>query len=168
VLSDDKKRALYDQYGEAVVKSSVGGGSSAYAVFNMIFLVVCLVCKIREPHNWKNDKKLFVRRITGYFTDASMSRVANWNCLLLYLPIFWCFYKQDLYLIIFFLQTNPFDLFERFFGPSMGGFAGMDPTGFGTRRRSSVTKGEDIRWVILWMIVYFSSSYVCQVNDYHI
>ncbi|KAK2423608.1 Molecular chaperone Hsp40/DnaJ family protein [Trifolium repens] len=41
--------------------------------------------------------------------------------------------------------TNPFDLFERFFGPSMGGFAGMDPTGFGTRRRSTVTKGEDIR-----------------------
>ncbi|WJX74933.1 hypothetical protein P8452_58526 [Trifolium repens] len=73
VLSDDKKRALYDQYGEAGVKSSVGGGSSAYA-------------------------------------------------------------------------TNPFDLFETFFGPSMGGFAGMDPTGFGTRRRSTVTKGEDIRY----------------------
>lgn len=26
VLSDDKKRALYDQYGEAGVKSTVGGG----------------------------------------------------------------------------------------------------------------------------------------------
>ncbi|GAU27811.1 hypothetical protein TSUD_113910 [Trifolium subterraneum] len=73
VLSDDKKRSLYDQYGEAGVKSSVGGGSSAYA-------------------------------------------------------------------------TNPFDLFETFFGPSMGGFGGMDPTGFGTRRRSTVTKGEDIRY----------------------
>ncbi|KAL2332478.1 hypothetical protein Fmac_020059 [Flemingia macrophylla] len=73
VLSDDKKRALYDQYGEAGVKSAVGGGSSAYT-------------------------------------------------------------------------TNPFDLFETFFGPSMGGFAGMDPTGFGTRRRSTVTKGEDIRY----------------------
>ncbi|KAK2362537.1 Molecular chaperone Hsp40/DnaJ family protein [Trifolium repens] len=69
VLSDDKKRALYDQYGEVVVKSSVGGGSSAYA-------------------------------------------------------------------------TNPF---ETFFGPSMGGFAGIDPIGFGTRRRCTVTKGEDIR-----------------------
>lgn len=73
VLSDDKKRALYDQYGEAGVKSSVGGGSSAYA-------------------------------------------------------------------------TNPFDLFETFFGPNMGGFSTMDPSGFGTRRRSTVTKGEDIRY----------------------
>ncbi|MED6171505.1 hypothetical protein PIB30_041259 [Stylosanthes scabra] len=72
VLSDDKKRALYDQYGEAGVKSTVGGGSSAYT-------------------------------------------------------------------------TNPFDLFETFFGPSMGGFGGMDPTGFGTRR-STVTKGQDIRY----------------------
>ncbi|KAF7814385.1 Chaperone protein dnaJ [Senna tora] len=75
VLSDDKKRALYDQYGEAGVKSTVGGASSAYT-------------------------------------------------------------------------TNPFDLFETFFGPSMGGFAGMDPTGFGTRRRSTVTEGEDIRYDI--------------------
>lgn len=32
VLSDDKKRALYDQYGEAGVKSAVGGGSG-YTVF---------------------------------------------------------------------------------------------------------------------------------------
>lgn len=47
VLSDDKKRALYDQYGEAGVKSAVGGGSSAYTVFNMIiFLLVSFVCKI--------------------------------------------------------------------------------------------------------------------------
>ncbi|KAJ7962840.1 Chaperone protein dnaJ [Quillaja saponaria] len=76
VLSDDKKRALYDQYGEAGVKSTVGGGpSSAYT-------------------------------------------------------------------------TNPFDLFETFFGPSMGGFSGMDPTGFRTRPRSTVTKGEDIRYDI--------------------
>lgn len=48
---------------------------------------------------------------------------------------------------IFFLQTNPFDLFEAFFGPSMGGFPGMDSAGFGTRRRTTVTKGEDIRLV---------------------
>lgn len=74
VLSDDKKRALYDQYGEAGVKSAVGGASSAYT-------------------------------------------------------------------------TNPFDLFETFFGPTMGGFPGME-TGFGTRRRSTVTKGEDIRYDI--------------------
>lgn len=74
VLSDDKKRALYDQYGEAGVKSTIGG-SSAYT-------------------------------------------------------------------------TNPFDLFETFFGPSMGGFGGMDPTGFRTRRSSTVTKGEDIRYDI--------------------
>ncbi|KAJ6389616.1 hypothetical protein OIU77_027857 [Salix suchowensis] len=57
VLSDDKKRALYDQYGEAGVKSTVGGPSSAYT-------------------------------------------------------------------------TNPFDLFETFFGSSMSGFPGMDQTGF--------------------------------------
>lgn len=75
VLSDDKKRALYDQYGEAGVKSTVGGASSAYT-------------------------------------------------------------------------TNPFDLFETFFGSSMGGFPGMDQGGFGTRRRSTVTKGEDIRYDI--------------------
>ncbi|XP_050286550.1 uncharacterized protein LOC126725728 isoform X1 [Quercus robur] len=76
VLSDDKKRALYDQYGEAGVKSTVGGPSNAYT-------------------------------------------------------------------------TNPFDLFETFFGPSMGGFSGMDPAGFRTRRRSTVTKGEDIRYDII-------------------
>ncbi|KAE7997308.1 hypothetical protein FH972_001954 [Carpinus fangiana] len=75
VLSDDKKRALYDQYGEAGVKSTVGGPSNAYT-------------------------------------------------------------------------TNPFDLFEAFFGPSMGGFSGMDPAGFRTSRRSTVTKGEDIRYDI--------------------
>ncbi|OMO54366.1 hypothetical protein CCACVL1_27844 [Corchorus capsularis] len=75
VLSDDKKRALYDQYGEAGVKSAVGGQSSAYT-------------------------------------------------------------------------TNPFDLFETFFGSSMGGFAGMDQTGFRTSRRSTVTKGDDIRYDI--------------------
>ncbi|CAL5375650.1 unnamed protein product [Camellia sinensis] len=72
VLSDDKKRALYDQYGEAGVKSTVGGQAGAYT-------------------------------------------------------------------------TNPFDLFETFFGPSMGGFSGMDQAGFRTRQRSTVTKGEDIR-----------------------
>ncbi|XP_030526444.1 chaperone protein DnaJ [Rhodamnia argentea] len=73
VLSDDKKRALYDQYGEAGVKSTVGGPSNTYT-------------------------------------------------------------------------TNPFDLFETFFGPTMGGFAGMDPTGFRTSRRSTVMKGEDLRY----------------------
>ncbi|XP_034696161.1 chaperone protein DnaJ [Vitis riparia] len=71
VLSDDKKRALYDQFGEAGVKS--GGQAGAYT-------------------------------------------------------------------------TNPFDLFETFFGPSMGGFSGMDQAGFRTRRRTTVSKGEDIRY----------------------
>ncbi|KAL2936333.1 Chaperone protein dnaJ A8 chloroplastic [Bienertia sinuspersici] len=70
VLSDDKKRALYDQYGEDGLKSS-GGAAGAYT-------------------------------------------------------------------------TNPFDLFETFFGASMGGFPGMD-SAFGTRR-ATVTKGEDIRY----------------------
>jgi DnaJ-class molecular chaperone len=32
VLSDEKKRALYDQYGEAGVKSAVGGSAGAYTV----------------------------------------------------------------------------------------------------------------------------------------
>ncbi|KAI3774990.1 hypothetical protein L1987_49557 [Smallanthus sonchifolius] len=73
VLSDDKKRAMYDRYGEDGVKSTVGGQSGAYA-------------------------------------------------------------------------TNPFDLFETFFGTSMGGFAGGDSTGFGGRRASTVIKGEDIRY----------------------
>ncbi|XP_050381713.1 LOW QUALITY PROTEIN: uncharacterized protein LOC126798715 [Argentina anserina] len=73
VLSDDKKRALYDEYGEAGVKSTMSGGSSTYT-------------------------------------------------------------------------TNPFDLFETFFGSS-NPFADMD-TGYGTRRRSTVTKGEDIRYDI--------------------
>lgn len=72
VLSDEKKRALYDQYGEAGVKSAVGGSAGAYT-------------------------------------------------------------------------TNPFDLFETFFGSTMGGFPGMD-TGFRTGRRATVTKGEDIRY----------------------
>lgn len=36
VLSDDKKRAMYDQYGEAGVKSTVGGGSSAYTVLHLL------------------------------------------------------------------------------------------------------------------------------------
>lgn len=82
VLSDDKKRALYDQYGEAGVKSAVGGSAGTYT-------------------------------------------------------------------------TNPFDLFETFFGASMGGFSGMDQAGFGTRRRSTVTKGEDLRYD---MILEFSEA----------
>ncbi|XP_043724486.1 chaperone protein DnaJ-like [Telopea speciosissima] len=73
VLSDDKKRTMYDQYGEAGVKSSAGGSAGAYT-------------------------------------------------------------------------TNPFDLFETFFGASMGNFPGMDQTGFRTRGRTTVIKGEDIRY----------------------
>ncbi|CAF2065958.1 unnamed protein product [Brassica oleracea var. botrytis] len=77
VLSDDQKRALYDQYGEAGLKSSVGGGPSAT------------------------------------------------------------------------YTTNPFDLFETFFGASMGGFPGMDQADFGTTsRRSRVSKGDDLRYDI--------------------
>ncbi|KAJ4816430.1 Chaperone protein DnaJ [Rhynchospora pubera] len=75
VLSDEKKRALYDQYGEAGVKSAVGGGAGAYTA------------------------------------------------------------------------TNPFDLFEQFFGASMGGFSGMDQGSFRTRRRAM--RGEDIRYDVM-------------------
>lgn len=39
MLSDDKKRALYDQYGEAGVKSTVGGPSNAYTVLDTIVLL---------------------------------------------------------------------------------------------------------------------------------
>ncbi|KAK1276522.1 Chaperone protein dnaJ 39 [Acorus gramineus] len=82
VLSDDKRRALYDQYGEAGVKSSFGGAAGAYT-------------------------------------------------------------------------SNPFDLFETFFGTSMGGFSGMDQSAFGGRRRGTSVKGEDIRYD---MILEFSES----------
>ncbi|XP_075489927.1 uncharacterized protein LOC142528704 [Primulina tabacum] len=75
VLSDDKKRVMYDQYGEAGMKSAMGGAG-------------------------------------GY------------------------------------TATNPFDLFEAFFGSSMGGFSGMDGTGFGATSRSTVAKGEDLRYDI--------------------
>lgn len=81
VLSDDKKRALYDQYGEAGVKSAVGGA--------------------------------------GAYT------------------------------------TNPFDLFEAFFGSNMGNFSTMDQSTFRTRKRGSVLKGEDIRYD---MILEFSEA----------
>ncbi|KAF9616505.1 hypothetical protein IFM89_029966 [Coptis chinensis] len=84
VLSDDKKRALYDQYGEAGVKSSVGGPAGAYT-------------------------------------------------------------------------TNPFDLFETFFGASMGGFSDMDQAGFRTSRRAtsdylcdSAVKLMNLLELILW------------------
>ncbi|XP_051114311.1 uncharacterized protein LOC127239955 [Andrographis paniculata] len=73
VLSDDKKRAMYDRYGEDGLKTGVGGAG-------------------------------------GY------------------------------------TSTNPFDLFEAFFGPSMGGFAGMEGSAFGSTRRSAVSKGEDLRY----------------------
>ncbi|OIW19218.1 hypothetical protein TanjilG_20343 [Lupinus angustifolius] len=75
VLSDDKKRALYDKYGEDGVKSTIRGGPSTYT-------------------------------------------------------------------------TDPFDLFERFFRSRVDDFPGMDPTNFGTRQRSSSTKGQDIRYDI--------------------
>lgn len=40
VLSDEQKRALYDQYGEAGVKSTVGGASGTYTVTHYLFLSV--------------------------------------------------------------------------------------------------------------------------------
>lgn len=49
------------------------------------------------------------------------------------------------------MQSNPFDLFETFFGASMGGgggFSGMDQSAFRTRRRSTAAQGEDIRFVV--------------------
>ncbi|GLJ25310.1 hypothetical protein SUGI_0484490 [Cryptomeria japonica] len=74
VLSDDEKRSLYDQYGEAGVKgAAAGAGAGAYT-------------------------------------------------------------------------TNPFDLFETFFGSNMGGFSGMGQAGYGTRRRETVIQGDDIRY----------------------
>lgn len=69
----------------------------------------------------------------------------------------WCYIDLPLFPSV---QTNPFDLFETFFGPSMGGFPGMNQTGFRTRRRSTVTKGEDLRWV------NFSSHKIWQIHDH--
>jgi molecular chaperone DnaJ len=49
------------------------------------------------------------------------------------------------------MQSNPFDLFETFFGANMGGgggFSGMDQNAFRTRRRSAAAQGEDIRFVV--------------------
>lgn len=44
VLSDDKKRALYDQYGEAGVKSTVGGPSNAYTVLHILYFHFIILC----------------------------------------------------------------------------------------------------------------------------
>lgn len=41
MLSDDKQRALYDQYGEAGVKSAVGGGAGAYTA--VTYILHCLI-----------------------------------------------------------------------------------------------------------------------------
>ena len=46
---------------------------------------------------------------------------------------------------MFTLQSNPFDLFEAFFGANVGNFSGMDQGTFRTRKRGSALKGEDIR-----------------------
>ncbi|KAE8669818.1 Molecular chaperone Hsp40/DnaJ family protein isoform 4 [Hibiscus syriacus] len=46
-------------------------------------------------------------------------------------------------------ETNPFDLYETFFGSSMGGFPGMDQAGFRTSRRSTFSKGDDIRGQVM-------------------
>jgi DnaJ-class molecular chaperone len=50
VLSDDKKRSLYDQYGEAGVKSTVGGPSNAYTVLHII--VVSFYNFMLQIINW--------------------------------------------------------------------------------------------------------------------
>lgn len=79
-------------------------------------------------------------RYCCYLITSLISEGNSASCLMhFHIKKFWALYY------IYLLQTNPFDLFETFFGPSMGGFGGMDPTGFRTRRSSTVTKGEDIR-----------------------
>lgn len=47
VLSDEQKRALYDQYGEAGVKSTVGGASGPYTVTLHLFLAM-----LNHTHDW--------------------------------------------------------------------------------------------------------------------
>lgn len=47
VLSDDKKRSMYDRYGEDGVKSTVGGQAGAYAVLLIISLPLS-VCVCAE------------------------------------------------------------------------------------------------------------------------
>ncbi|PKA57917.1 Chaperone protein dnaJ 1, mitochondrial [Apostasia shenzhenica] len=111
VLSDDKKRASYDQYGEAGVKSAVGGSSGTYTV------------------RFSTCRPYYYAMSYDWFATASISSFNG------------C--------------ANPFDLFETFFGATMGGFSGMDQAAFRTRRRSSAVKGDDIRYD---MILKFSEA----------
>jgi hypothetical protein len=72
------------------------------------------------------------------------------------------------------MQTNPFDLFETFFGASMGGFSGMDQSTFRTRRRSTAVQGEDIRFAFVatcktcWSEMIFKNSCVSIWNIYNL
>ncbi|KAK1323988.1 Chaperone protein dnaJ 39 [Acorus calamus] len=133
VLSDDKKRALYDQYGEAGVKSSFGGATGAYTLANP----TCLAWA-HMALTWSGPRSGAWARLMGQPVlgppvgvgwGADARRVRG--------------------------QSNPFDLFETFFGTSMGGFSGMDQSAFGGRRRGTSVKGEDIRYD---MILEFSES----------
>lgn len=68
VLSDDKKRALYDQYGEAGVKSTVGGGAG-YTVlpnfssirlfcFLLVLFFVCVGLRAYVCVSWAGYDKM--------------------------------------------------------------------------------------------------------------
>lgn len=69
--------------------------------------------------------------------------------------------KTDL-LHTYMFQTNPFDLFETFFGASMGGFSGMDQGSFRTRRRAAM-RGEDIRLVLTFDSILFMENRILQL-----
>lgn len=84
MLSDDKKRALYDQYGEAGVKSAVGGGSSAYTV---LFLYKFWEHYIYERMNYHKIIRWSAEIVVNIVIDPMhISCLIFWekNCILLY------------------------------------------------------------------------------------
>lgn len=58
------------------------------------------------------------------------------------------------------LQTNPFDIFESFFGGGMGGMGGMG-SGFGSRQRSRAVQGDDLRWATVYNYIMLQASISC-------
>lgn len=63
MLSDDKKRALYDQYGEAGVKSTVGGPSNAYTVLDTILLLFYSILQIVTLGRWQTLEALTSKHV---------------------------------------------------------------------------------------------------------
>lgn len=67
VLSDEKKRALYDRYGEAGVKSTVGGGGQAGAYTVLLFCWISLLC---IPYLRNRTGNIFEAQVYIYIDDV--------------------------------------------------------------------------------------------------